>query len=148
MSAIVVLPILIPPAIAAWPIVVTAAGAAAAALGFAATKTAEEADSMTEVELPVANAAAVADQLATGEELVFTRDDVQVIISALFDAYSHGRDLTNDDMLAAIAETVPLSKTMAEEVDALRNWSLNRARHASIRQDEVAVRARRKFEFE
>ena len=80
MSAIIVLPILIPPAMAAWPILVAAAGAAATALGFAATRTEEEVEVMVEVELAVDNAAAVTDQLAVGQELVFAREDVQLIV--------------------------------------------------------------------
>lgn len=72
----------------------------------------------------------------------------QVVVSALFDAYYQKRELTADDVRRAIAETVPLSKTMSEEIDALREWALTRARSASVRQDEVASRARRKLELD
>lgn len=56
----------------------------------------------------------------------------QAVISGLFNAfYDNGRDLTDWDITLAAAETVPLSKTMREEVDALRRWCHSRARPAS-----------------
>ena len=55
----------------------------------------------------------------------------QVIISALYDAFEHGRPLTTDDIARNLRETVPLSQTMAEHVAALRRWAETRARSAS-----------------
>ena len=56
----------------------------------------------------------------------------QSVISALFDAfYDKGRDLATWDIMMAASETVPLSKTMREEIDALRQWCAPRARTAS-----------------
>jgi SpoVK/Ycf46/Vps4 family AAA+-type ATPase len=55
----------------------------------------------------------------------------QVIISALYDAFEHGRPLTTDDIVKSLQETVPLSRTMAEHISALREWSKTRARSAS-----------------
>lgn len=55
----------------------------------------------------------------------------QVIISALYDAFEHGRPLTTADIVKSLQETVPLSQTMAERISALRKWSETRARGAS-----------------
>ena len=55
----------------------------------------------------------------------------QVIISALYDAFEHGRPLTTHDLVKSLQETVPLSRTMAEHISALREWSKTRARSAS-----------------
>ncbi len=70
----------------------------------------------------------------------------QVVISALFDAFYEGREVTDEDIFKAAGETVPLSKTMEEEIDTLRNWCTTRARHASVRQEEVVQQARRRLE--
>lgn len=56
----------------------------------------------------------------------------QVLISALYDAFDDAeRKLTEADLLNAIATTVPLSRTMREQVTALRNWARTHARAAS-----------------
>jgi ATP-dependent 26S proteasome regulatory subunit len=55
----------------------------------------------------------------------------QAIISALYDAFEEERPLTTDDILRNIKETVPLSRTMAERISALRRWAESRARYAS-----------------
>jgi SpoVK/Ycf46/Vps4 family AAA+-type ATPase len=71
----------------------------------------------------------------------------QAIISALFDAFYDGRDLEQADLLQAMKETVPLSKTMAEDIQVLRDWCLTRARPASVPQEQAAFLARRKLEL-
>jgi len=55
----------------------------------------------------------------------------QAIISALYDAFDEGHDLTNADILNAIRTTVPLAQTMREDITTLRNWAKTRARSAS-----------------
>lgn len=56
----------------------------------------------------------------------------QAVISGLFSAfYDSARELSEWDLTMAAAETVPLSKTMREEIDALRQWCHSRARPAS-----------------
>ncbi|HET6247479.1 MAG TPA: AAA family ATPase [Tepidisphaeraceae bacterium] len=71
----------------------------------------------------------------------------QVIVSALFDAFSDNSDLDTRYILASIAETVPLSKTMSESLDRLRTWAQGRARPASGSAALAAPAARRKIEF-
>lgn len=55
----------------------------------------------------------------------------QLIISGLYRAFAEDRDLRNDDILFEIDETVPLSVTYQENIQALRNWAEKRARAAS-----------------
>jgi SpoVK/Ycf46/Vps4 family AAA+-type ATPase len=56
----------------------------------------------------------------------------EAIISALYDAFYEKHDLTTAHVLAALSQTVPLAKTMAEKVTAQRNWAVGRARNASV----------------
>jgi len=71
------------------------------------------------------------------KELAQTADDFsgaeieQVVISALYDAFSNGTELTSELLLKSIRESTPLSKTMEEQIDALRNWAETRCRCAS-----------------
>lgn len=61
----------------------------------------------------------------------------EAVVSALYNAfYEKARALTTDDIAAALAETVPLSRTMEESVSALRDWSRTRARNANIEPEE------------
>ncbi len=72
----------------------------------------------------------------------------QAVISALYDAFSEGRDITTEDILKAIQETVPLSVTMKEQIDALREWASGRARRASSEEsEEVPVMPMRRLEL-
>lgn len=57
----------------------------------------------------------------------------QVIISALHDSFFANRDLETADLMHAVAETVPLSRTMREDVQALRSWAKDRARPVAVR---------------
>ncbi len=68
----------------------------------------------------------------------------EAINSALYDAFYEKTDLTTDHVLAALGQTVPLAKTMAEKITAQRNWALGRARNASVvRPINSAVELRR-----
>ena len=53
------------------------------------------------------------------------------LVSAMYAAFSAGREVGTDDVIAAARETVPLSTTMAEDTDALRGWARTRARSAN-----------------
>ncbi len=55
----------------------------------------------------------------------------QVLIAAMYDAFAQHREVTQLDVLAAIKATQPLSRTMTEQVSALREWAQRRARPAA-----------------
>ena len=55
----------------------------------------------------------------------------QAVISALYDAFYAKVELNSELVLEALRQTVPLAKTMDEQIDRLRNWAEGRARNAS-----------------
>lgn len=55
----------------------------------------------------------------------------QAIIAAMYEAFAQDREFTQLDIIAAIKATLPLSKTMSEQVTALRDWARQRARPAA-----------------
>ncbi len=55
----------------------------------------------------------------------------QAIIAAMYEAFAQDREFTQLDIIAAIKSTLPLSRTMMEQVTALRDWARQRARPAS-----------------
>ena len=80
MSAVVVLlPVMIPAAAAAWPAVVTAATAATAAMGYRVVSNYIMEDAANEIELEVERSQEVTQGLARGDEISFKKDDAQVI---------------------------------------------------------------------
>src|SRR5208337_2665837 len=54
----------------------------------------------------------------------------------LYAAYSEKKPLTTQSLLDALAQTVPLSTTRAEEIQTLREWARTRAVPASARDDD------------
>jgi ATP-dependent 26S proteasome regulatory subunit len=55
----------------------------------------------------------------------------QAIVAAMYEAFAQDREFTQLDIIAAIKSTLPLSRTMTEQVTALRDWAHQRARPAS-----------------
>ncbi len=53
----------------------------------------------------------------------------------LYAAYSEKKPLSNQSLLDALAQTVPLSVTRAEEIETLRDWAEKRAVPASARDE-------------
>lgn len=53
------------------------------------------------------------------------------VVEAMYAAFDEKREFTTQDIHAAIGESVPLSRTMFEDIEALRAWAQNRARMAS-----------------
>jgi SpoVK/Ycf46/Vps4 family AAA+-type ATPase len=69
-------------------------------------------------------------QLAAESEGFSGAEIEQVVIAGLYDAFDSGRDLDMSDLLHNIAQTVPLSQTMRDQVEALRRWGRRHARSA------------------
>jgi len=70
----------------------------------------------------------------------------ECIVSSLFDVFYEKHELTTEAVLNSVRQTVPLSKTMQEEIHFLRTWCEGRARNATSPQ-VVARRASRKLEI-
>jgi len=66
----------------------------------------------------------------------------QAIVSALHDSFYEDRELTTEDVLRNIKETVPLSTTMRERIEELRVWARHRARPVSTYQQKAKAGAR------
>lgn len=71
----------------------------------------------------------------------------EAIISALFDAFSKQQHLATEFIKKNLAETIPLSKTMSEQMIALRNWASGRARLASGEEAPSTKEVSRKIEL-
>ncbi|HEY2588915.1 MAG TPA: AAA family ATPase [Tepidisphaeraceae bacterium] len=87
------------------------------------------------------------DLLARHSEGFSGAEIEQAIVSGLFDAFSAGAELDTATLMASLNETVPLSKTMSEDLNRLRTWSQGRARPASGRLATAAPDVRRKIEL-
>jgi hypothetical protein len=62
----------------------------------------------------------------------------QAIVAGLYQAFGERRPLDTAHILAALAESRPLSQTMAEDIGELREWARTRARLASPARDDEA----------
>ena len=66
------------------------------------------------------------DALAAATEGFSGSEIEQVVVSALYTAFSSRKELDTDALRAEIAATRPLSVTMAEHMDAMRAWAKER----------------------
>lgn len=67
----------------------------------------------------------------------------EAINSALYDAFYAREQLETAHVQVALAQTVPLAKTMDEQINRLRSWAEGRARNASVPRatgEEIQVR--------
>jgi len=71
----------------------------------------------------------------------------EAINSALYDAFYAKIELTTQQVLVALAQTVPLAKTMDEQINRLRSWAEGRARNASVPRAKPDETASRRMEF-
>lgn len=71
----------------------------------------------------------------------------EVVISAMYDAFYDGREVTTEDVLASIQQTVPLARTMDEQINRLRSWASGRARDASTSRTGAGADTGRRMEF-
>ena len=55
----------------------------------------------------------------------------EVVVSGLYGAFSRGETVTTEALLAEISRTRPLSVTMAEHIEGLREWARDRAVRAN-----------------
>ncbi|HAZ45884.1 MAG TPA: AAA family ATPase, partial [Cyanobacteria bacterium UBA11371] len=71
------------------------------------------------------------DQLAKVSDGFSGAEIEQALIAAMYEAFAQDREFTQLDIIAAIKSTLPLSRTMTEQVTALRDWARQRARPAA-----------------
>lgn len=71
----------------------------------------------------------------------------QIVIAGLYDAFDNNRDLTQADIIHNIKEIIPISQTMKENIDSIKEWAKIRAKRASIGNDEEEAEKVRKIEM-
>jgi AAA+ superfamily predicted ATPase len=87
------------------------------------------------------------EQLAKHSDGFSGAEIEQAIVSGLFDAFSKDSELDTPTLLVSLGETVPLSKTMSEDLSRLRSWAQGRARPASGAIQAGPSEVRRKIEL-
>lgn len=81
---------------------------------------------------------ATLDRLADATEGFVGAELEQAVIAGLFEAFHENRSVRMEDFLHAVALTVPLSVTQAEQIHALRAWANVRAVAATPSEDRAA----------
>ena len=71
----------------------------------------------------------------------------EAVISGLYDAFYTQAELSTELVLEALRQTVPLSKTMDEQINRLRSWAEGRARNASVPRDAQRADTMRRMEL-
>lgn len=66
----------------------------------------------------------------------------QAVVAAMYEAFAQEREFTQLDIISSVKSTTPLSRTMEEQVRALRDWARVRARPAA-----TAVAEYQRMEF-
>ena len=87
------------------------------------------------------------DELAGHCENFSGAEIEQAVISALYDAFYAHQDISYEFLLQSLTETVPLAKTMDEQISRLRSWAEGRARNASVPRDAGLNVQHRRMEF-
>jgi len=72
------------------------------------------------------------DQMAARSNGCSGAEIEQAVIAGLYGAFEAQREVTTEDILSALEQTVPLSITMREEIGMIRRWAKGRARPASV----------------
>jgi len=70
-------------------------------------------------------------QLARASEGLTGSEIEAVFVESLYDAFDRDTEPTDLDIAQVLTDFVPLSKTMAEPITALRTWATGRARFAT-----------------
>jgi len=65
------------------------------------------------------------------------------LIDGMFRAFSSGGEVADVHIQSALADTVPLSKTASDKIEALRSWAKGRARMASLPEEATNGEAER-----
>ncbi len=71
------------------------------------------------------------ERLAAASEGFSGAEIEESIVAALYDVFDAGTTLDTEAVLRSVNATVPLSTTMKEDIDGLREWAEGRARKAS-----------------
>jgi SpoVK/Ycf46/Vps4 family AAA+-type ATPase len=69
----------------------------------------------------------------------------QIIISALYDSFDCSEEISDEKITHSIKEIIPLSHTMKEDINRIREWAKTRARKTSMNtfEDEIEEETRK-----
>ena len=79
-------------------------------------------------------------QLAKATEGLTGSEIEQAFIEALFEAFDEDKEPTDLTIAQVLNDLVPLSKLMAEQINAMKQWAKGRARYATTQQSESKLR--------
>jgi SpoVK/Ycf46/Vps4 family AAA+-type ATPase len=85
----------------------------------------------------------VLERLAQMTEGYVGAEIEQIVISALFEAFSEDRGIEFGDFEKAIYNTVPLSITQAEQIHSIREWANVRAVAATPKEDRAQYKSKK-----
>ncbi len=71
----------------------------------------------------------------------------EIVISSLYDAFDRGSDITQETLEQAASSMIPLSQTMQEEINTIREWAKLRARRATSGSGEEETEKTRQIEM-
>ena len=77
----------------------------------------------------------------------FTGAEIEAVVGeSLFVAFDdNAREITTADVVSAAANIIPIAKTMAEKIEAIRRWGEGRARPAAAQQPQQTQSTTRKL---
>ena len=87
------------------------------------------------------------DALATASAEFSGAEIEEAVNSALYDAFYSKTELATGNIQTSLSQTVPLARTMDEQINRLRSWAQGRARNASVPRDKIKENGARKMEF-
>jgi AAA+ superfamily predicted ATPase len=87
------------------------------------------------------------EALASGSAEFSGAEIEEAVNSALYDAFYSKQELTTENIRTSLSQTVPLAKTMDEQISRLRSWAEGRARNASVPREAKKDGAVRRMEF-
>ena len=71
----------------------------------------------------------------------------EIVISSLYDAFDRGSDIDQKTLESAAGSMIPLSQTMQEEINTIREWAKLRARRATSGTEDDGDEKTRKIEM-
>jgi len=71
----------------------------------------------------------------------------EAVNSALYDAFYSKQELNTENIRTSLSQTVPLARTMDEQINRLRSWAEGRARNASVPREAKKDGNVRRMEF-
>jgi SpoVK/Ycf46/Vps4 family AAA+-type ATPase len=70
----------------------------------------------------------------------------QALVEAMHLGFSQNRDFTNDDILEAASQIVPLARTAKEQIDALQAWAASGKARPASQSDVLKQRLKRQIQ--